>query len=42
MIVIIRNGLAELIQAPQDPTEAWEMAEKLTTDTGVYHWVGRV
>lgn len=42
MIVIIRDGLAELIQAPQDPAAAWDLAERLTADTGIRHWVGRV
>jgi hypothetical protein len=42
MIVIIRNGQAELIGAPQDPELAWELADRLTAETGVYHWVGRV
>ena len=42
MIVIVRNGQAELIAAPQDPELAWEKADQLTAETGVSHWVGRV
>jgi hypothetical protein len=41
MIVVIRSGSAELIQAPQDPGSAWDLADRLTADTGVLHWVGR-
>jgi hypothetical protein len=42
MIVIIKSGAAELITAPQDPERAWDLAERLTKSTGIYHWVGRV
>jgi hypothetical protein len=42
MIVIIRSGSAELIQAPQDPATAWDLADILTANTGILHWVGRV
>ena len=41
MIVIIRAGAWELIPAPQDPTEAWELADRLTAETGERHIVGR-
>ena len=41
MIVIIRAGAWELIPAPQDPTEAWELADRLTAETGERHMVGR-
>jgi hypothetical protein len=42
MLVIIRHGSFELMESPQSVVEAWELAETLTADTGVYHWVGRV
>jgi hypothetical protein len=42
VIVIIRSGQAELIQAPQDPSSAWDLADTLTANTGILHWVGRV
>jgi hypothetical protein len=42
MIVVIRLGQAELIQAPQCPVRAWDLADRLTRNSGVYHWVGRV
>ena len=41
MIVIIRTGQAELIHAPQDPSAAWVLADSLTADSGILHWVGR-
>ena len=37
MIVIVRTGHAELITAPQDPTRAWELADRLTCETGILH-----
>lgn len=42
MIIIVRTGSAELIRAPQDPATAWDLAETLTANTGILHWVGRV
>jgi hypothetical protein len=42
VIVIIRSGSTELIRAPQDPGSAWDLADSLTTNTGILHWVGRV
>ena len=42
MTTIIRKGSFELIECPQDPTEAWELADDLTAETGITHWVGRV
>jgi len=42
MIVILKSGRTELIKAPQDPERAWDLADRLTKDTGILHWVGRV
>lgn len=42
MIVIIRQGHWELIAAPQDPSQAWDLADRLTSQTGILHTVGRV
>ena len=42
MIIIYRINQWELIEAPQDINEAWELADKLTQETGVQHNVGRV
>lgn len=42
MIIIVRTGSAELIRAPQDPATAWDLADSLTANTGILHWVGRV
>ena len=42
MIVIIKSGRTELIEAPQDAEQAWNLANRLTKDTGILHWVGRV
>lgn len=42
MIVICKSGRTELINAPQDPEQAWNLADRLTRDTGILHWVGRV
>ena len=41
MIVIFREGSELLFEAPQDIEEAWELAEFLTTTTGINHYVGR-
>jgi hypothetical protein len=41
MIVIFKARSWELIDAPQDIEEAWELADLLTTSTGVNHYVGR-
>lgn len=42
MFVIYRTGHWELIEAPQDVSEAWELADKLTNETGIPHHVGRM
>lgn len=42
MIVIIRQGRWPLIAAPQDIDQAWELADRLTEETGSAHWVGKV
>ena len=41
MIVIIRQGCWPLISAPQSIEAAWTLADRLTEETGSYHWVGR-
>ena len=41
MLVIVKAGAWELIPAPQNPTEAWELADRLTAETGESHIVGR-
>ncbi len=41
MLVIFKARTWELIEAPQDIDEAWELADLLTTSTGVNHYVGR-
>jgi hypothetical protein len=42
MLVIVCAGSFELIQSPQSVEEAWELAETLTDQTGIAHWVGRI
>jgi hypothetical protein len=42
MIVIIRANHWGLISSPQTVAAAWQLADKLTAETGVAHWVGRV
>jgi hypothetical protein len=42
MIVIIRANHWELISSPQTVAAAWQLADKLTAETGVAHWVGRM
>ncbi len=42
MIVVIRKGSWQLINAPQSVTAAWRLADKLTAETGIPHSVGRV
>lgn len=42
MIIIYRADQWELISAPQDIEKAWELADKLSQETGVQHNVGRV
>ena len=32
----------QILECPQDPAEAWELAERLETATGIKHYVGRV
>ena len=41
MLVIVKTGAWELLPAPQDPTEAWELADRLTAETGERHTVAR-
>jgi hypothetical protein len=42
VIIIIRAGCWELIPAPQNPEQAWELADQLTEQTGIAHTVGRI
>ena len=42
MIVIVKQGQAELIEAPQDSDLAWELADLLAEISGVPHWVGKI
>ena len=42
MIVIVKQGQAELIAAPQDSDLAWELADLLAAQTGIPHWVGKI
>lgn len=42
MIVIYRTGSWQTIPAPQDPEAAWELADTLTSQTGILHHVGRI
>jgi hypothetical protein len=42
MVVIVRANHWELIRSPQTVAAAWRLADKLTAETGVAHWVGRV
>ena len=42
MIVIYCANAWEVIQCPQDPAEAWDLAERLETATGIRHYVGRI
>lgn len=42
MLVIYRADRWELIEAPQDVTAAWELADNLTAQTGIPHHVGRL
>lgn len=42
MIVIVKKDEPELIKAPQDSEQAWELADLLAEITGVPHWVGRL
>jgi hypothetical protein len=37
MIVIVKTGQFELVKAPQDEEQAWELANRLTQETGVLH-----
>jgi hypothetical protein len=41
MIVIVRQGAWELIQSPQSIPEAWDLADQLTKQTGIPHYVAR-
>jgi hypothetical protein len=42
MIIIYRADQWELISAPQNVEEAWDLADKLSQETGIRHSVGRV
>lgn len=42
MLVIYRVGAWELITAPQDLASAWQLAERLTAETGINHHVARI
>ena len=42
MIVIVKQGQAELIEAPQDSDTAWKYADLLSELTGIPHWVAKV
>ena len=42
MIIIYRADKWELFRAPQDINEAWELAVKLTEESGVQHYIGRI
>ena len=42
MIVIFRTDSWQLIESPQDPAAAWELADTLTRQTGIPHQVGRI
>jgi hypothetical protein len=37
MIAIVKTGQHELVKAPQDESQAWELADRLTRETGVLH-----
>ena len=37
MIVIVKNGQFELVKAPQNEGQAWELADRLTRETGILH-----
>jgi hypothetical protein len=41
MLSIVRSGSWQLIPCSQDPTKAWQEADRLTRETGIYHCVGR-
>ena len=41
MIVIVRKGEWQLIRSPQTIEEAWDLADKLTAQTGIPHWVAK-
>lgn len=41
MIVIVRQGAWELISSPQSIEEAWELADQLTEQTGIPHYVAK-
>ena len=42
MLVIVRTGHWEFITAPQDPSRAWDLADRLTRETGILHRPYRV
>lgn len=42
MLVIYKDGDWQTIESPQDLTEAWELVERLTEETGIPHHVGRI
>ena len=41
MIVIVKAESWELIEAPQEIEQAWKLADELTAETGIDHWVSR-
>ena len=41
MFVITKADSWELIPAPQDFAKAWELADQLTAETGIEHWVSK-
>jgi hypothetical protein len=41
MLVIVRKGEWELIRSPQTIPEAWDLADRLTEQTGIPHWVNK-
>ena len=42
MLVIYRARTWELIDSPQDISEAWDLCALLETQTGIRHYVGRI
>jgi len=41
MLVIMRQGDWQLIGSPQTIAAAWHLADQLTEQTGMLHWVSR-
>ena len=42
MIVIVRTGHWEFIPSPQNSLRAWELADRLTEETGILHLPYRI